>query len=80
MFSGEKLIWTFARHAANADVSVNEGVFGLYDSQDGSSERGSSAEVAMTQACPVILVVDAERTNGSLLAMVHGFGAFDSCV
>jgi cobyrinic acid a,c-diamide synthase len=80
MFSRDKLIWAFARHAANADVSVIESVFGLYDSPDGLSEQGSSAEVAKMLACPVVLVVDAERTNRSLLAMVQGFRAFDPLV
>ena len=77
MFSRDKLIWAFAHQAANADLSVIEGVFGLYDSPDGLSERGSSAEVAKMLACPIILVIDAERTNRSLLATVQGFHAFD---
>jgi len=77
MFSHDMLTWAFANQAAKADVSVVESVFGLYDSPDGLSERGSSAEVAKLLACPVILIVDAERTNRSLLATIQGFRTFD---
>jgi hypothetical protein len=33
------------RHTADADVAVMEGVMGLYDSRDGSSDDGSTAQV-----------------------------------
>lgn len=33
------------RHTADADVAVVEGVMGLYDSRDGSSDDGSTAQV-----------------------------------
>jgi cobyrinic acid a,c-diamide synthase len=77
MFTRDKLMWAFASQATKADVSVIEGVFGLYDSPDGLSERGSSAEVAKLLRCPVILVVNAERANRSLLATIQGFREFD---
>jgi cobyrinic acid a,c-diamide synthase len=80
MFDRDTLISTFARNSTNADLSVIEGVFGLYDSPDGVSERGSTAEVAKMLACPVILVVDSERSNRSLLATVQGFRNFDKLV
>ncbi|HKM77805.1 MAG TPA: AAA family ATPase, partial [Candidatus Bathyarchaeia archaeon] len=80
MFDRNTLVSTFARHSTNADLSVIEGVFGLYDSPDGVSERGSTAEVAKMLACPVILVVDSERSNRSLLATVQGFRNFDKLV
>ena len=80
MFDRDTLISTFVRHSTKADLSVIEGVFGLYDSVDGVSERGSTAEVAKMLACPVILVVDSERSNRSLLATVQGFRNFDKLV
>jgi cobyrinic acid a,c-diamide synthase len=80
MFGRETVLRTFAEHAAKADISVIEGMFGLYDSLDGLTERGSSAEIAKTIACPVVLLVDAERANRSLLALVRGFQVFDPAV
>jgi cobyrinic acid a,c-diamide synthase len=36
----------FARHTADADIAVVEGVMGLYDGYDGRSEAGSTAQMA----------------------------------
>jgi cobyrinic acid a,c-diamide synthase len=80
MFGRETVLRTFAEHATKADISVIEGMFGLYDSLDGLTERGSSAEIAKIIASPVILIVDAERANRSLLALVRGFQVFDPAV
>lgn len=80
MFNPETVLRSFAEHAAGAEISVIEGVFGLYDSPDGLTEHGSSAEVAKLLACPVVLIVDAERANRSLLALIRGFRTFDSAV
>ena len=80
MFGRERLLNTFVSRAAGADISVIEGVFGLYDSPDGLTEQGSSAEVAKVISCPVVLIVDAERANRSLLAIIRGFKAFDPSV
>ena len=77
MFPHDRLMWAFVDQATQADVSVIESVFGLYDSPDGLSERGSSAEIAKLLRCPVILIVNAERTNRSLLATIQGFRVFD---
>lgn len=80
MFGRETVLRTFGEHAAKADVSIIEGMFGLYDSLDGITERGSSAEIAKIIACPVVLIVDAERANRSLLALIRGFRDFEPAV
>lgn len=71
---------TFERTSARADVSVVEGVMGLYDGVDGSSERGSTAHLAKILKLPVILVVDAARMGRSAGAVMKGFAAFDRAV
>lgn len=67
---------TFHYHAASADVAVIEGVMGLFDGL-GSSEAGSTAEIAKILKVPVVLVVDAKGQAASVAALVKGFAEFD---
>ncbi|MBC8555467.1 MAG: cobyrinate a,c-diamide synthase [Candidatus Brocadiales bacterium] len=67
----------FERSAANADISVIEGVMGLYDGSIDSSGHGSSAHLAKVLNTPVILVVNARGVAQSAGAIVMGFKEFD---
>jgi cobyrinic acid a,c-diamide synthase len=67
----------FRRAAAAADISIVEGVMGLFDGAAGCDESGSTAEMAKWLGLPVILVLDAEALARSAAAMVLGFEAFD---
>ena len=67
----------FERSALNADVSVIEGVMGLYDGSIDSSGHGSSAHLAKILNTPVILVVNARGVAQSAGAVVMGFMEFD---
>ncbi|MEN2974349.1 MAG: cobyrinate a,c-diamide synthase [Candidatus Caldarchaeales archaeon] len=73
----EVLLSSFTRSMKDADIGVVEGVFGLYDSMDGVSENGSTAQLAKILKAPVILIVNAERINRGLLAIIKGFREFD---
>jgi cobyrinic acid a,c-diamide synthase len=77
MLDPETNLERFARATADADVAVIEGVMGLFDGSEGSSERGSSAEMAKLLGLPVILVVDASAMARSAAALIHGFASFD---
>ncbi|MBI4734785.1 MAG: cobyrinate a,c-diamide synthase [candidate division NC10 bacterium] len=68
----------FARHTADADVALVEGVMGLFDGLEGGSDRGSSAEIARWLHLPVLLVVDASAAIRSAAATLLGFETFDS--
>ncbi len=57
-----------------------EGVLGLYDSVDGVSELGSTAQVAKLLRAPVVLVLNGERVNRTLRAIVRGLKSFDPAV
>jgi cobyrinic acid a,c-diamide synthase len=64
--------------ARGADVIVAEGMMGLFDGKNGSTEIGSSAEIAKLLRLPVVLVVDAAKSARSVAAVVLGFETFDA--
>lgn len=68
---------TFALHSQNADLAVVEGVMGLFDGIDATSDQGSTAQIARLLGAPVILVVDARSQARSAAALVSGFARFD---
>lgn len=67
----------FARASANADVSIIEGVMGLFDGADAATSEGSTAEIARWLDAPVLLVVNAHGVARSVAAMVKGFASFE---
>lgn len=68
----------FARSAEMADVSIVEGVMGLYDGSINSTEcNGSSAHLAKVLNTPVILVINAKGMSQSAGAMVLGYREYD---
>lgn len=50
---------TFARAARGADISLIEGVMGLYDGANAADDSGSAAEIAKWREAPVLPTVDA---------------------
>src|SRR5215510_14084127 len=80
MLSRETNEQLFARAIRSKDIAVVEGVMGLFDGFDGTSERGSTAEMSKWLDLPVILVIDAHAMARSAAALVEGFRHFDSGV
>jgi cobyrinic acid a,c-diamide synthase len=75
---GEDLIAPLFRHGRGpADVSVIEGVMGLFDGAVGRGDLASTAHVARLLAAPIVLVVSAAGAGRSIAATVHGFASFD---
>jgi cobyrinic acid a,c-diamide synthase len=70
----------FVRGSIGADISVIEGVMGLYDGYDGRSEEGSTAHLSKVLRSPVILVLDASGSSRSIGAVALGFKEFDKDV
>lgn len=71
----EKLNDYFVKAAAKADLSVIEGVMGLYDGgRDGVS---STAEIAKSLKAPVVLVIDCKAMGESAAAIAKGFRDYD---
>ena len=69
-----------AHAAADADISVIEGMMGLFDGSSPVNNVGSTAELAKQLEAPVILVIDGSAMARSAAAMVAGYARFDSAV
>jgi cobyrinic acid a,c-diamide synthase len=67
----------FWRGSAGCDVAAVEGMMGVFDGVTGSSEEGSTAEIAKLLDLPVVLVVDAGNSARSIAAVIRGFETFD---
>ena len=71
--SKEELQALFRKRAADAELSILEGVMGYYDGIGGNSTAASTYEVAKITDTPVILVLDGKGSSLSLAAQVKGF-------
>jgi cobyrinic acid a,c-diamide synthase len=71
----EALEATFVRHAG--DISLIEGVMGLFDGASPTELVGSSAEIAQLLRAPIVLVCDASGMARSVAALAHGFETFE---
>ena len=67
----------FQRAGAGRDVSVVEGVMGVFDGHSSLTEEGSTAQLAKLLGAPVVLVADASKVARSVAAEVLGFQKFD---
>lgn len=65
----------YHRYSATADVSIIEGVMGLFDGAN--KMDGSSAEIAMLLDVPVIMVLPANASAYSVAPILYGFKNFD---
>ena len=72
--SGEHLHNLYTRHSQEADISVTEGVMGLFDGYKGM--EGSSARIAELLDLPILLIVNAQSTAYSVAATLFGFSQF----
>jgi cobyrinic acid a,c-diamide synthase len=79
MLSEEAVLELFIHHGAKADLTVIEGVMGLYDGAY-PDDQGSTGHLAKVLQAPVLLVLDAWRSSSSLGAKALGFRTFDPSV
>lgn len=76
-FSEEEVLKEgYLRHTKDADITITEGVMGLYDGMSLDSVKGSSYDVAKTLGIPVILVINARGAAMTLAAVVKGIAEF----
>ncbi len=80
MLTKNTIIELFERSSGkNIDISIIEGVMGLYDGI-GDTDKGSSAQLAKILKTPVILIVDVYSMSRSAAAVVMGYKNFDKGV
>ncbi|MBO9613478.1 MAG: cobyrinate a,c-diamide synthase [Dyadobacter sp.] len=74
MASPEHMCEVYEHYASCADVSVTEGVMGLFDGAD--KMKGSSAEIAALLDIPVVLVINARSMAYSAAPLIYGLKNF----
>lgn len=74
----ERLVPTFTSLSEGADISIIEGVMGLYDG--GANGISSTADIAKKLKAPVILVLDCKSVGYSIAATALGFREYDKDV
>lgn len=67
----------FARASQGADISVIEGVMGLFDGADPAGSEGSTAEIARWLNAPIILVAEVHGMARSLAALAKGYAVLE---
>ena len=75
MCSNDYVKCLFNRKSAGADISIIEGVMGLFD-----GDNSSSAALAKTLEIPVVLIIDAKSMAQSAGATLYGFSNYDKDV
>ena len=78
LVGADKLKEIFTATSRGADISVIEGVMGLYDG--GRGGVSSTAEISKLLDAPVVLVVDVKSMGTSAAAVALGFREFDRSV
>ena len=67
----------YGKASSKRQISVVEGVMGLFDGHSSLTEEGSTAQLAKLLGAPVILVADASKVARSVAAEVLGYQQFD---
>ena len=76
-FCGEDTVrYLFCRAAADAEISVIEGVMGMYDGIGPDTQEASSNHLAMVTKTPEILVVNTRGMSLSAAALLSGYAQF----
>ena len=78
LVGADKLKEIFTATSRGADISVVEGVMGLYDG--GRGGVSSTAEISKLLDAPVVLIIDVKSMGTSAAAVALGFREFDRSV
>lgn len=76
MLTAPMLQYLLARHGADVDLSLIEGVMGFYDGRLADPLSGSTAELSSHTRTPVILTVNCRGMALSIAALINGYKDF----
>jgi cobyrinic acid a,c-diamide synthase len=79
LLSPQTIQHLYAKHSKGKDISVIEGVMGLFDGL-GNEATGSAAQLGKQLGLPVVLVVNCKSLYQSVAAIVKGFATLDAGV
>lgn len=77
MMGRDAVLRTFLHASEGADISLIEGVMGLFDGAEPSSDVGSTAEIAKWLDAPVVIVADVGGMARTIDALALGFKQYD---
>ncbi len=77
LMSKDAVCEVFSHATKGADIAVIEGVRGLFEGLEATSDIGSTAQIAKILQCPVILAINARSITRSTAALVSGYKSFD---
>ena len=80
MLDDEKIKYVFNKSSQDADISVVEGVMGLYDGIGIDLDNCTSSHTSKILKAPVILVINGKAMAASSAAMVLGYKEIDKDV
>lgn len=80
MFSKNVMKEIFVNGSNRADISIIEGVMGLYDGRTATSNEGTTAEISILLDSPIVLVIDCSLMARSAAAIVKGYQLLDDRV
>ncbi|SHK53256.1 cobyrinic acid a,c-diamide synthase [Clostridium cavendishii DSM 21758] len=80
MLTEEKIKYLFNKNSKNSDISIVEGVMGLYDGYGTDIDSHSTSYMSKLLKAPVILVIDGSNMSSSAAALVLGYKSIDEDV
>ena len=80
MLDDEQIKYVFKNSSEGKDISIIEGVMGLYDGLGSDIGKHSTAKISKLLKAPVILVLDAKGMGASAAASVLGYKHLDKDV
>ncbi len=80
MMDENTILSLYSKNTSQCDISIMEGVMGMYDGKDVKSLIGSSAHLAKLTKTPVVLIINGGGVAASAAATVLGFKMFDTSV